>query len=573
MALAPAAPLSPPGPSGLSGPALAALLLAIPWLPTPAALADSQNTCPGVSKPLVALADLRAGRVDEGVSLVVEGVTSGVFMQPDALRGFYLQQGQGADTNGMFVYAPDQDPPPAGHRMQVHGQFNRHRGRPQVARVDRVHDCGPAGLPAPRPLELPADAGRLGDHVGVRVRFEQRLTVSGNHELGRYGSLVLSAEGRLRQPGQIGLAKPGHAERRIVLDDSSYRADPDPIPYRDARGTRRAGSQVDGLTGILTHAFDHYRLHPTEPPRWQVGTRPAPPPEPAAEALRVAIANLENDFVTLGLRGAQEQAERARQVRKLDALMQGLNADLLAVVELENRPKARRALRERLNRAAQPRGPYAAIAHPDPGEDAIQVGMLYRPQRLRLEIAVADSDPVHQRPPLLAWFREPESGRRFGAVAAHFKSKGGCPARGDIDRGQGCWNRRRTEQAERLLAWIRAQRPGPFADAPVLILGDLNAYAAEDPIRVLAAAGQVDRVHDQPARAYTFVFHARAGQLDYILGPQSLGPAILRGGSWAVNADEPGFLAYDGRDPANGPWRSSDHDPVWADLDLDRTIP
>lgn len=557
-----------------TGPVLAALLLAIPWPQAPVARADSQNACPGVSERLVALADVRAGRVDEGSALVVEGIASGVFMQPDALGGFYLQQGGGPDANGIFVYAPDQEPPPAGHRLQVHGQFHRHRGRPQVARVHQVHDCGPEGLPAALSLQLPADADRLSHYPGVRVRFEQVLTVSGNHELGRYGSLVLSAGGRLRHPGQTGtVTEPRHAERRIVLDDGSYRARPEPIPYRDARGTRRAGSEVQGLTGILTRAFGDYRLHPTQTPRWRASTRPAPPPKPAAEALRVALANLENDFVTLGLRGAQGHAERARQVRKLDALVQGLNADLLVVVELENRAKARRALRERLNRAPQPRGPYAAITHPDPGEDAIQVAMLYRPQRLRLETVVADPDPVHERPPLLAWFRESESGRRFGAVAAHLKSKGGCPARGDVDRGQGCWNRRRTKQAERLLAWIGDQRQGRFADVPVLILADLNAYAGEDPIRTLADAGQVDRVHDQPATIHTFVFHTRAGQLDYILGPQSMSPAILRGGTWAVNADEPDFLAHDGRDPATGPWRSSDHDPVWADIGLERMSP
>lgn len=47
-----------------------------------------------------------------------------------------------------------------------------------------------------------------------------------------------------------------------------------------------------------------------------------------------------------------------------------------------------------------------------------------------------------------------DGGLRFSVVVNHFKSKGGCLASGDIDNGQGCWNEKRTRQADALLDYV-----------------------------------------------------------------------------------------------------------------------
>ncbi|WP_019627238.1 ExeM/NucH family extracellular endonuclease [Thioalkalivibrio sp. ALJT] len=527
----------------------------------------ARESCPDPGAPVSSLHDLRSQAVAEGDTVVVEAVTTGVFMEPDQLGGFYLQQGAGRDAAGIFVYAPRETPPAPARQLQVHGELTRHRGRLQISRLRSVHDCGPARLPQPLELRLPADAARLDHYPDLLVHLPQTLTVTANRDLGRYGTLTLAADGRLRHPGQTGDAAAHDASARsIELDDASYRANPDPVPYLDTSGTRRVGSTTTGLTGILTHAFGRHRIHPTAPLEWQDGERPEPPPAPTETQLRIATANLENDFVTLGQRGAQTAAERDRQTAKIDALLSRLDADLIGAVELENSAQARSALVQRLNRTPGARGPYAAPEHPDAGGDAIKVGLLYRPERLHLIETRTDTDPVHNRPPLLGWFEDRESSLRLGAVVVHFKAKVGCPEHGDVDRGQGCWNMLRSEQAQRLVEWIGEQRQGKFADTPVLILGDLNAYAAEDPLQYLRKAGKQDLVHADAAQAYTYVFRGQAGQLDYLLGPPDLRERVQRGGSWAVNADEPVFLGYDGRLPADGPWRASDHDPVWADL-------
>ncbi|WP_026301029.1 MULTISPECIES: ExeM/NucH family extracellular endonuclease [unclassified Thioalkalivibrio] len=509
--------------------------------------------------------ELLAEPLADDTSVVLEGIVTGVFMGDDELGGFYLQNNDPERPTGLFVYAPRHEPVTPGDRLRVQGRFGHHHGRPQLARIDGVENCGSGRLPEAVMLELPRDAERLSDFEDVRVRFDQTLTVSGHNELERYGNLKLAAGGRLWHPGQTGAFDDhDHAERRIVLDDGSYRARPDPIPYLDDQGTRRVGSQVTGLTGILTHAFDAHRLHPTETPRWEGGTRPEAPEPPADGALRIVTANMENDFVTLGERGAASRGERERQEAKLNAALLPLKADLMTTIELENQPAARERLIERLNQHGDIH--YEAVRHPAPGTDAIKVGITYRPDRLELLDAVADEDRIHHRPPLLAWFGTPEGEPLFGVVAVHFKAKVGCPSSGDVDRGQGCWNKRRTAQAERLAQWIEQERREGL---PVIIAGDLNAYAAEDPLRVLREAGKHDLVHDEPDQAYSYVFRGQSGQLDYLLGPEGIAEHVGDAGSWAINADEPAFLVFDGNQPADGPWRASDHDPVWLNLRVD----
>ncbi|ADC71575.1 Endonuclease/exonuclease/phosphatase [Thioalkalivibrio sp. K90mix] len=541
----------------------ATLLLAALTLVAPPALALAP-ACPSDNASLTTN-ELLADPPGHDTPVVLEGIVTGVFMGNDQLGGFYLQNDESDRATGLFVYAPGQEPVTPGDRLRVQGRFGHHHGRPQLARVDGIKTCGSGRLPEPVTLELPRDAQRLSDFEDVRVRFEQTLTVTGHHELERYGSLTLSAGGRLWHPGQTGeFDDHDHAERRIVLDDGSYRARPDPVPYLDDQGTRRVGSQVTGLTGILTHAFDAHRLHPTQSPQWEGGARPEAPERAADGALRIATANLENDFVTLGERGASSRAERVRQEAKLNTALRPLKADVITTIELENRPAARERLIERLNQHGDIT--YQAVRHPAPGTDAIKVGMSYRPDRLELLDAVADGDRVHHRPPLLAWFGTLDGEPLFGIVAVHFKAKSGCPSSGDIDRGQGCWNERRTAQAERLAQWIEQERRDGL---PVIIAGDLNAYAAEDPLRLLREAGKRDLVHAEPDQAYSYVFRGQSGQLDYLLGPRDLEERVGKAGSWAINADEPAFLGFDGSQPAEGPWRASDHDPVWLDLQRD----
>ncbi|EWG99760.1 ExeM/NucH family extracellular endonuclease, partial [Halomonas sp. BC04] len=396
------------------------------------------------------------------------------------------------------------------------------------------------------------------------------LTVTGNYELARYGSLRVAAE-RLFRPTNT----PGDTQQRdvLMLDDGSYRAFPSPIPYLDANGTRRVGSTIKGLTGVLAHAFDAYRLHPTLEPRFEdANPRPGPLPEPG-ERLRVATFNVENYFITLGQRGAADAEELERQRAKLAAAVDGLQADILALVEVENDPRALADLVEQLSERTGVR--YRAVGgSANRGSDAIKLALIYRPDRVEaVSELYADNSPTHHRPPLAAFFRSRDGGPAFGVVTAHFKSKTGCPPRGDIDRGQGCWNQRRVEQAQAMNGFLDRLAAAEGHER-LLLTGDLNAYGAEDPIRTLTDAGLVDLMARElpPEHRYSYVFRGESGYLDHAMASPELAAAAAEVRPWPINADEPVFLGYDGPDNAApyfqpDPFRSSDHDPIAVDLE------
>lgn len=551
--------------------ALAPALLALLLTAAPAAASCPEPSTADLAaiKGVGAQSALPAGR-----QVVADGVVTGNFLGRDRLNGFYLQQATDEGPVGLFVYMPsaterDAERIAPGEHIQLHGRTGEHRGQVQLQRIERVEHCASDRLPAPEALTWPMDAAELERLEGLLVSFPEPFVVTGNYELARYGSLRLAHE-RLFRPTH----SPNMAQERAVLmlDDGSYRTFPSPIPYLNEDGTRRVGSRVAGLTGVLTHAFDAWRLHPTATPRFQdANPRPAPLDAPG-ERLRIAAFNVENYFTTLGERGAADAAELERQRAKLAAAVAGLDADILALVEVQNTPEALADLVTQLSERTGVR--YRAVGgSASRGTDAIKLALIYRPDRVEaVSELYADNDAIHHRPPLAAFFRGAEGGPAFGVVTAHFKAKTGCPSRGDIDRGQGCWNERRVAQARAMSGFLER-----LADAQghqrLLLVGDLNAYGAEDPIRTLTDAGLVDLMARDvaPEHRYTYVFRGESGYLDHALATSELAAAVARVQPWPINADEPPFLGYDGPENAAhhfrlDPFRSSDHDPVAVEL-------
>ncbi|SEO90159.1 ExeM/NucH family extracellular endonuclease [Aquisalimonas asiatica] len=549
----------------LWGAGMAALLVAY------LAFGDTADPCRDEPVPLAAASGQGDGAIPEGEPVTVEGVVTGAFPGRDALNGFFMQAPDGQPPGALFVYAPglteaERERVRPGHLLQVTGVTARFHGRPQIGDVETVYHCGAPGRPEPDTLELPlADADR--DRLeGRLVRYPGTLTVIDNYHLGRYGTLELAPERLIRgrsddQPGE-----------RLLLDDGSYRADPDPVPYLDdTSGTRRAGDRVHAPVGVLTFAFDRWRLHPVEPPRFQAANPRPEAPASVSGDVRAAAFNVENYFLTLGERGAADADALERQRARLLAALQGLDADLLALVELENDAAAAEDLAERASAALD--GPeYRAVTGGDTGSDAIKVGFAYRPDRLTLlEGPFRDTASVHNRPPQAAVFR-PVDGEPLLAVVVHFKAKVGCPDTGDVDRGQGCWNRLRTRQADALLDFVGRKVARTGVD-DVLLLGDFNSYAAEDPVRRLEAADYLNLVADRlpPESQYSYVFRGGAGTLDYGFASESMAARVAGATIWHINADEPPVFGVDGRlsdAPAtDGPYRASDHDPLLLGID------
>ena len=163
----------------------------------------------------------------------------------------------------------------------------------------------------------------------------------------------------------------------------------------------------------------------------------------------------------------------------------------------------------------------------------------------------------------------------FVVVVNHLKSKG-CgrdadQAQGaDADQhdGQGCWNPIRVDSVQRLQRWV-ASDPTHSGHAPTLLVGDFNAYAMEDPLHTLRAAGWQDAFALKPgaARPYSFNFDHLSGRLDHALLDAGLAARLRGAAEWHNNSDEAGAFNEE-RERDGDPWRASDHDPILLGFDL-----
>ncbi len=529
----------------------------------------------------------------EGHQVVVEGVVTGNFVR--GLGGFFLQDagdGDPATSDALFVRpTPESDAGiSAGDRVRIQGhvaeiEAGNRNGTLTTLEPERIERLG-EGRIAPLALQAPpADWEAL---EGMQVRIDAPLVVSGSDQLARFGELTASFGERLRQPTEV--AAPGSAaldqvvadntRRRIVLDDARNVRDPDRVWYLPDDVPPRAGSVVTGVTGIVDQRHGQFRLQLTEPLHVQPAARPAIPH--VEGALRVAAFNLENLFNGDGrgggfptTRGAKTPEQLQAQLAKLVASLEALDADIVALMELENdgfdEHSSIAQLVDELNRDGSD---WRFIdAGQGPGADDIRVGLIHRASRVQTvgEPATLVEGPFgpRSRAPLAQAFRRGD-GPVFVVVANHFKSKGCSEAtEADTDQGdgQGCWNALRLDSAQRLHAWLSSDPTGTGNDLQ-LILGDFNAYAMEDPVRWLRDAGWQDAMAVAGVESpYSYVYNGLAGRLDHALLSPALATQLKGAAEWHINADEPDRFGYAG-DNVPGPWRSSDHDPLLLGLDL-----
>lgn len=505
-----------------------------------------------------------------GQTVRVEGVVTADFQRSDQLGGFFLQDptpdADPATSDALFAFASDTfKDVNVGDRVLVTGRATEFNGWTELSPVTAVDVCG-TGTIKPQRHTLPS--ADLEPVENMLLTFPQRLTVSDNYNLGRFGEVTLSSGGRLFQPtDRRGVDPAENARRSLLVDDGSNQQNPATLPP-----VVRAGDSATGITGVLGYGFDSYRLHPTKPIRYQ-GTNPRPPkPLPVGGNVKVASFNTLNWFTTIGSRGAGTAEEQQRQLAKLVAAIKGIGADAIGLMEVENNGRtALQALVDAVN-AEVGAGTYAAITHPHPGTDAIQVGIIYKPGTLTpVGAARSSDDPVFSRPPLIQTFRRKHGGQPFTMVVNHLKSKGSCPDSGpDADQGdgQGCWNATRVAQAQALLGLIKGV-PAP------LVLGDLNAYGEEDPIGTLEAGGltSLTKKYVPAPLRYSYVFEGLAGELDHMMASKQLLKRVTGVTIWHANADEPRILDYNQEFNPPGlyrpdAFRSSDHDPVIVGLHL-----
>ena len=579
-----------------------------------------------------------------GGAVTTRGVVVGDYEGASpALRGFYLQDASGdgnpATSDAIFVFeSTNADAVKLGDVVTVTGSAGENQGQSQIsAATGGVTVCG-TGSVTPTDVVFPVPSPTfLEQFEGMLVELPQEMTVTEHFQLGRFGQVTLSQGGRLQQPTNV--VAPGAPAlalqaandlRKIIVDDASQAQNPDPILFaRDgapltATNTLRGGDTATGTVGVMTFTWagnaasgNAYRVRPINALGGSIDFEPANPRPTSAPAVggttRVVGMNLLNFFNTLDVsgincrsgvsgppidcRGANTAVEFERQWRKTVAAVSGTEADVVAFMELENDgygpDSAVQFLVDRLN-DKDGAGTWAFIdadarsGQVDAlGDDAIKVGMLYKPGevtpigRTGVLNTVAfvnggDSAP-RNRPALAQAFRDNATGGVFVGVSNHLKSKGSACDQPDAGDGQANCNAVRVRSAQLLADWL-AGDPTGTGDPDVLILGDLNSYAKEDPIAMLESKGYTNLIElFNGSKAYSYAFDGQWGYLDHALGTASITRQVTGVADWHINADEPSVLDYntDFKSAnqvsslyAPDEFRISDHDPVVVGLDL-----
>jgi len=577
-------------------------------------------------------------------SVTTQGIVVGDYEGASpALRGFFIQDPVGdgipATSDGIFVFeGSNADTVSLGDVVRVTGNAGENQGQSQIS-VGSIVNCG-TGTVTPTDVTFPvASSDFLEQYEGMLVRLPQTMYVTEHFQLGRFDQVVLSVNGKLKQPTNV--VAPGAPAlalqnqnnlSKIILDDASQGQNPDPILFArggqplSASNTLRGGDTATGIVGVLNYTWagnsasgNAYRVRPVNALGGSVNFEPTNPRPTSAPAVggtvEVVGMNLLNFFNTfdgassappyacnLGVggaladcRGADDAGEFARQWPKTVAAILAMNPDVLGVNEIENDgygPESAIAfLVDRLNEATAP-GTYAFIdvdANTGQlnamGTDAIKVGMLYKPasvtpvgQTAALNTVAfvngGDNAP-RSRPSLAQAFEQNSNGARFVVDVNHFKSKGSACNAPDAGDGQANCNSVRVNAAIELTNWL-ASDPTGIQDADIVLVGDYNSYAMEDPITVIKNAGYTNLIQSLiGSDAYSYVFDGQWGYLDHGFGSPTVISQITGIAEYHINSDEPSVLDYnDDFKTANlidtlyapDQFRVSDHDPVVVGL-------
>lgn len=577
--------------------------------PDPGPVLDPVD-CTADSTPVYEIQGADAESPLAGQDVTVEAVVVGDFQGgPDDdgdLDGFYAQDpagdGDPATSDGVFVYAPGAAQVAEGDLVRFSGIVEESFGQTQVGDLTVLGICeAGAGVPAATDVALPVDAlTDLERYEGMRIEFDQPLAATETRLADDFGEIRLSAGGALANPTDR--VEPGAASRalalendlrQVLLDDARDGSRQEPIAYVAPDDTIRRGDTVTGLTGVLGYGFNAWRVQPTADVTFAaVNPRPAAPDDVGGD-LRLASFNVLNYFTTLTnedagfARGADDEASFALQEAKIVAAITALDADVVALQEIENnRPDdpedAIETLVAALNEEAG-EGTWATVedtsSYTGTGTtDAIRNAIIYQPaavQPVGGVTALIDDAFDNARAPIAQTFSA--GGDVFTVVSNHFKSKGCGGATGanaDPGDGTGCFNADRILQAEALVDFVTGLQESS-GDPDVLVLGDLNSYTQEDPIDVLDAAGLVGELEaglDTDDR-YTYVFDGEQGVLDHAFTTPALSAKVTGVDVWHINADEPDLFQYTGAFGMPDAYAASDHDPVLIGIDTEEPVP
>ena len=583
--------------------------------PTNAGGDDGGGTDPDPDPTTATIAEIQ-GTTDTsplaGQTVTTQGVITADY-RTGGYGGIVIQtQGSGGDTDatpgasdGVFVYLGGNVVAGAiGDLVSVTGAVSERFGQTQITPASAagvtVVTAG-VGTPAAAPLAATVVGGDRESLENMLVQPTGDFAVASSHQLYNFGTLwlnpgelnVKSTEAQRPGPDADAIAAANRADR-ILLDDGysvqvTNAAHPNDQPYFTQDAVVRNGDLVAfGDTPlVLQYGFDDWRLQPVTPidsatpAADKVGfttANPRPTLPSVGGDVQVGSFNVYNYFTTLqsensNARGAADAAQFAIQKSKIVAAINGMDAEIVSLMEIENSVKlgkpvdtALADLVDGLNAAAGSEVwdyvPTPAALQDAATTDFITNAIIYRTGEVTPEgdAATITDESVwgNAREPIAQAFDI--DGRTVTVVANHFKSKSGSGTQ-PAD-GQGFFNADRVAQAQSLLAFTDTLAETSGSD-DMLLIGDFNAYSEEDPIDVFTSAGWSDLVADETDGQYTYTFDGELGSLDHVIASPSLVASVTGAAVWTINSPEWSDRGYAfGATESGTPFRSSDHDPI-----------
>lgn len=597
-----------------------------------ATIAEIQGT--GAKSPLV---DKR---------VVTRGVVTAAY-PTGSLNGVYIQTpGTGADldghdaSDGVFVFGSRMARAvQIGDYVEVTGEVEEFNGLTEITFPEWTVLDEPYEPVVPAEIVFPGTDAEREVFEGMLVAPQGNYTVTDTFDTNRFGSVGLAVGTEpLVQPSELHnpvTDKAGYdavvaanAARAVTLDDgaswdyTNFSQDnhETPIPYLSLENPVRVGAAVTFTDPVILDYRFQWNFQPTTQVTGDNGAAPATfqsareaAPEKVGGDIQLAFFNVLNYFTTTGTaegitgcrfftdrvgdpvtvregcdpRGAAEQEDLERQQAKIVAAINALDAEVVALAEIENsarlgkpRDAALEDLVEALNAAA---GADAWAYVPSPAEvpadeDVIRNALIYRVGRVapvgESQILIGAEAFANAREPLAQTFRAlnpggQAKGPELVVIANHFKSKGSGEGPGnEVDEGQGRSNADRVAQAKALVRFA-----AQYGRTPVFLVGDFNSYTAEDPLVVLEKAGYTN-IGQTETDEDTYSFDGLVGSLDHVFA-SSAGARLVTGADiWNINAGESVGLEYSryNYNVTNlydtSVFRSSDHDPVLVGLDV-----
>ena len=406
----------------------------------------------------------------------------------------------------------------------------------------------------------------LKKYIGQTVQFDVPFYVCNN-----YNSITISPRRTYSPTNQ---ALPLSAEYNSILSLNSQGS----VTLTGVSGYHRLGERLHNLT-VKVNSQTSVSLVSCD---WRGNTRKELEKGVDLEAINmrgehtllVCCMNLEYYLVEnlgSGSMGPKTREAHQKQRAKVSEALAKINADLYGFVEIEQGQGALAELAADLSKNTGRRFTYI-----DDGGSAkgtyTKAGYVYCSEVLEPHGGLRYNDEGVDNRKKTQAFREKATGEIFLYSVNHFKAKSGKGSGDNADKGdgQGAFNGDRVREANSVLNHYDSDSYY-YGDKDILIMGDLNAYAMEDPITVLREGGMIDLHRAFHAdSSYSYVYHGQAGYLDHALCNETLYPHVTGMVAYHINSDESDSYTYD-KSNDQSMFRSSDHDPVLVGLRLDTT--